>query len=217
MSNPRPAAASRLTKKKPRRLSGGAKSGNLHQRLDVPSEALTKSFQRKSPARPADLADASARRVPIAPHCGRLTCERRDSKVKTCVVRSVEERRGSRLEAPICPPPSLEVGGLLFAGYSGPTRAIAMPNPSGTRRNFLTPAVRRAGIELRRTRANKRAAELAPIVNELQAAGVTSLKGIAAALNQRGVPTSLGHRRWYPMQVARLLRRLACADEAPDR
>ena len=85
---------------------------------------------------------------------------------------------------------------------------MAMSSPDGTRRNYLTPAVRRAGIELRQARANERAAELAPIVKELQAAGVTSLKGIAAALNQRGIPTSSGHRRWYPMQVARLLRRL---------
>jgi hypothetical protein len=51
--------------------------------------------------------------------------------------------------------------------------------------------------------------DLAPIVRELQANGVTSLNGIAAALNARGVPTPAGSGRWHPAQVARLLKRLA--------
>jgi hypothetical protein len=41
-------------------------------------------------------------------------------------------------------------------------------------------------------RANKRAAGLAPIVTELRAAGITSKKGIAEALNERGIPTTRG-------------------------
>jgi hypothetical protein len=72
----------------------------------------------------------------------------------------------------------------------------------------LTPAVRRAGIEVRQARANERAADLAPIVKELQAAGVTSLKGIAAAFNERGIPTPAGCGRWYAAQVSRVLKRL---------
>jgi hypothetical protein len=39
----------------------------------------------------------------------------------------------------------------------------------------------------RSARANRTAADLAPIVAELRAAGLTSLNGIAAALNERGV------------------------------
>jgi hypothetical protein len=58
-------------------------------------------------------------------------------------------------------------------------------------------------------RANERAAIHAPIVKEIEAAGVTSFKGIAAALNAHGVSTPWGRDRWHAAQVARLLKRLA--------
>jgi hypothetical protein len=61
----------------------------------------------------------------------------------------------------------------------------------------------------RTARAIAKAVDLAPIVRELQSNGITSLNGIAAALNARGVPTPAGSGRWHPAQVARLLRRLA--------
>jgi hypothetical protein len=54
-----------------------------------------------------------------------------------------------------------------------------------------------------------RAADLAPIIADLRAGGVTSLKGIAEALNERRVPTPAGGKHWHPMQVARALKRLA--------
>jgi hypothetical protein len=78
----------------------------------------------------------------------------------------------------------------------------------GNRINRFTPAARRAGIEARQARADAKAADLAPILKELQAVGVTTLEGIAAALDKRGVPTPLGHRHWYAMQVSRVLARL---------
>jgi hypothetical protein len=34
---------------------------------------------------------------------------------------------------------------------------------------------------------------VAPVIRELQAAGVTSLGGIARALNEHGIPTGVGH------------------------
>jgi hypothetical protein len=46
----------------------------------------------------------------------------------------------------------------------------------------------------RSARANRIAADLAPIIVELQAAGMTSLNGIAAALEERGVPMPGGTR-----------------------
>jgi Recombinase len=46
------------------------------------------------------------------------------------------------------------------------------------------------------------------MVKELQAAGVTSLKGIAAALTERGIPTPAGSGRWYAAQVSRVLKRM---------
>jgi hypothetical protein len=67
---------------------------------------------------------------------------------------------------------------------------------------------REAGARARTARANGRAADLAPIVAELRAAGVTSLRGIAAALNERGFRTARGYGVWTASQVRRLLARL---------
>ena len=61
----------------------------------------------------------------------------------------------------------------------------------------------------RTARAVAEAADLAPIIADLRAAGVSSLKGIAEALNVRMVPTPAGGKHWHPMQVARVLKRLA--------
>jgi hypothetical protein len=58
-------------------------------------------------------------------------------------------------------------------------------------------------------RAAERAADFAPIVAELRTAVVTSLRAIAAALNERGIPTVTGSGRWSHTQVARLLALLA--------
>jgi Recombinase len=49
-------------------------------------------------------------------------------------------------------------------------------------------------------------------LKELQSAGVVSLKGIAAALNERGIPTPAGRDRWYAAQVSRVLKRLSERD-----
>jgi hypothetical protein len=67
----------------------------------------------------------------------------------------------------------------------------------------------RASLEARKARANRTAAELAPIIAELKAAGITSLRGIAAALEERHVPTPGGSGHWRATQVRRVLARLA--------
>jgi Recombinase len=77
-----------------------------------------------------------------------------------------------------------------------------MPNP-------FTPGARHSVRDARRARADQAVADLAPVIVELQAGGVTSLRGIAAALNERGIPTVTGSARWYHAQVGRLLARLA--------
>jgi len=51
--------------------------------------------------------------------------------------------------------------------------------------------------------------DLAAIVAELQAAGATSLRAIAAPLNERGTPTATGVGKWRAVQVWRVLARLA--------
>jgi hypothetical protein len=76
------------------------------------------------------------------------------------------------------------------------------------RANRFPPAARRAAREARQARANERAAIVAPIVKALQVAGVTSLNGIATALNARGVLTPAGGGRWHATQVRRVLARL---------
>jgi Recombinase len=50
---------------------------------------------------------------------------------------------------------------------------------------------------------------VAPIVSELRAAGATSLRAIASALNERGVSTPRGTAQWKAGSVAQLLARMA--------
>jgi hypothetical protein len=50
---------------------------------------------------------------------------------------------------------------------------------------------------------------LADTTHAIRAAGVMSLWGIAAALNERGIPTVAGSGRWRHVQVGQLLARLA--------
>jgi DNA invertase Pin-like site-specific DNA recombinase len=57
-------------------------------------------------------------------------------------------------------------------------------------------------------RADARAADIGPTIKALQAAGATSLRAIAAGLNQQGIPTSRGAGEWTAVQVGRVLERL---------
>jgi hypothetical protein len=72
----------------------------------------------------------------------------------------------------------------------------------------LTQRIRRAGWEARMKRADARAADLAPIITELKARGVTSLRAIAAALNEREISTPRGTGKWGGEQIRQLLARL---------
>jgi hypothetical protein len=68
----------------------------------------------------------------------------------------------------------------------------------------FNPKTLQAGVQARQGRAVARTAALAPVINELRAAGITSRKGIATALNPSvGVPMPWDRGRWYPMQVSR--------------
>lgn len=66
----------------------------------------------------------------------------------------------------------------------------------------------KASAEALRLRTAARAADLAPIVKELQAAGKTSLRAIAEGLNAQGIPTARGEGEWTATQVMRVLERL---------
>jgi len=58
-------------------------------------------------------------------------------------------------------------------------------------------------------RADAKAANVAPIIAELKAAGRTSLRAIAAALNAQGIPTASGTGEWSASQVARVSERIS--------
>jgi hypothetical protein len=55
--------------------------------------------------------------------------------------------------------------------------------------------------------ADARARELAPILAEIRASGITSANAIARELNRRGVPTPR-NGRWAAISVLNVLRRL---------
>jgi DNA invertase Pin-like site-specific DNA recombinase len=58
-----------------------------------------------------------------------------------------------------------------------------------------------------RAEAMERAKALAPVIAEIRASGASSLRGIAAGLNTRGIRTVRGSE-WSAVQVQRLLERL---------
>ena len=86
-------------------------------------------------------------------------------------------------------------------------RGVKLGNPNGAA------ALRRAGkggAPLRETvtrNAEAHARDLAPVLEELRSQGVTSLRGIAAELNERGMLTRRGGR-WHVSNVRNLLHRV---------
>jgi hypothetical protein len=79
---------------------------------------------------------------------------------------------------------------------------------AGAHQDMNNAKAREVGLKVRAARAVSRALDLAPTIKELQESGVTTLRGIAAALNERGIPTSRGKGRWQASQVRRLMARL---------
>ncbi|RYC34059.1 recombinase family protein [Lichenibacterium minor] len=65
-------------------------------------------------------------------------------------------------------------------------------------------AGRAKGTQVRQSKAKARAGDLAPILSSLQADGVTTLRGLAEALNAREIPTARGGT-WSAVQVQRVL------------
>jgi DNA invertase Pin-like site-specific DNA recombinase len=74
----------------------------------------------------------------------------------------------------------------------------------GNRTNL--PDAQRAGQAANRQAADAFAANVLPVVRQMQAAGVTGLRGIAAALNDRGIRTARGGA-WHTSTVRNLLGR----------
>lgn len=79
----------------------------------------------------------------------------------------------------------------------------------GNRGVTLSDEARTMGRAARTERANARAADIGPLIAELQDRGAhQSLRALASALNARGIPTARGEAQWSAAQVARVLQRL---------
>jgi hypothetical protein len=95
------------------------------------------------------------------------------------------------------------------------SRGVRLGNPNGAA------ALRRAGkggAPLREAiarNADRHARDLAPVVDDIRAAGATSLRAIAAELNGRGMLTRRGGR-WHVSTVMNLMERLALALDSGD-
>jgi DNA invertase Pin-like site-specific DNA recombinase len=83
--------------------------------------------------------------------------------------------------------------GVVLGGYRG-----AKP----------TAKMRARSTAVLQQRADARAADIGPTVKALQAAGATSLRAIAAKLNEAGIPTPRGNGQWSAVQVQRTLARI---------
>ncbi len=71
-----------------------------------------------------------------------------------------------------------------------------------------SPAQARAANAVKTGRAQLRAADVLPFIEQARRAGATTLQQLADALAARGVPTPSGRgRRWHPVQVARIVGR----------
>ena len=62
----------------------------------------------------------------------------------------------------------------------------------------------RASAKVRTERAQRRAADLLPVISDLRASGAVSLRDIAAGLNSRGITSARGSE-WSATQVMRML------------
>jgi hypothetical protein len=83
-------------------------------------------------------------------------------------------------------------------------RGTKLGNPG----NLKDQETARAHGRARRTEvARSRAADLAPILADVRISGASSLREIAAGLNDRGIPTARGGE-WSAMQVKRLLEQI---------
>ena len=87
-------------------------------------------------------------------------------------------------------------------------RALAAKKASGVRpgnpRNIQ--AAGKLGRATQTTAAQNFANDLTPVLQAIRQSGATTLRGILAALNQRGIRSPRG-RRWYPSSVSNLLAR----------
>lgn len=89
-------------------------------------------------------------------------------------------------------------------------RGVKLGAPKGTRPAATPESVRsgaKASAEARSMAADHRAHAVLPVVEELRAAGASSLHQLAAGLNERGIPTPRGNGAWTATAIRRVLLR----------
>jgi hypothetical protein len=78
----------------------------------------------------------------------------------------------------------------------------------GFRGRAATEEDRAAAIAAVKAKAKARTVDLASVIAGIQAEGTTSARGIAIALNERGIETATGKGQWQAVQVQRVRARL---------
>lgn len=84
-------------------------------------------------------------------------------------------------------------------------RGVKLGNPNGAK--HLKRFGNKAAVKAVRANAQRRAADLAEVVKDIQADGGSSLRAIADGLNARSIQTPRGGQ-WHPASAGRLLARL---------
>ncbi len=86
-------------------------------------------------------------------------------------------------------------------------RGTKLGNPNGAEALRRAAKGNGASVAAARAAADQRAADLRPVLEDIRAAGIATLAGIAEQLNARGMLTPRAGR-WHASSVANLLRRL---------
>jgi hypothetical protein len=148
-------------------------------------------------------------------HCGpHELSKRRQRRVGVVHQRGAGLR--SRFDGRIALPPlvegaasevPLDVRAVLARGRPR-QRPPCAPTPPGLSRANRTnlPEAQAKGVAVNRKTADAFAANVLPVVRQIQAAGATTFRAIAAALNDRGVRTARGGA-WHDSTVRNLLAR----------
>ena len=87
-------------------------------------------------------------------------------------------------------------------------RGVKLGNPNGARALRGRQVGNADAVAKIKAIAAQRASDLAGIVSALQASGHTTVRSIAEALNDQGIPAPRG-AKWHPTAVSRLLTRLS--------
>jgi DNA invertase Pin-like site-specific DNA recombinase len=85
-------------------------------------------------------------------------------------------------------------------------RGTKLGNPNGARALQRAGKGNAAAVAEIRAKADRHAADVLPIIDDVRAAGISGLKGISAELNARGILTAR-RGQWHAMTVKNLLER----------